>query len=702
MKYHKLITLPPILLAACFFYVSAAFALDAPRDLRGTEVRQNTVKWEWTAVPDAVKYRVTVNGERQGTTTETKFYSYELPAGEHVMYLRAIDEKGDTSDRTQKVQISVSKKFKYGSHGTSTAYSGGSGSSGDDSAGSEQPVLSPRSTTASGSFGKPQNPRATEFAAKSVRWEWDGVADAEKYEVFVDGQRKGTTDDLVWESEGLWIGEHSMSVKAIDSSGDKSERSETVKIEVTGTGSGNSTAELSDPPTPTEADDSSSTSGTSSSSGRIDKVRGLGADEFADYDVRWSWGEVSGAVSYEVYVDGGSPKTTTELEWVSEGLWKGTHSLSVKAINSDGKKSERSETLRFKVTGNGSGSSSSDDQNRPTDDEPSAPPPTLPESDEEAHKIQSLIDPESYQYPEVYNKDGWELVFSDEFNGRKINPYRWHTQLRWDGEFNGERYEYRINNGEDQFYVNINSPDEEHQEEIVPLHNPFKFNGRHLSIQAALNPLNDRERRKTHGKMDDIAPQQPFLSGALSTHNKFSRKYGYFEARIKIPDEVGTFPAFWLYHERPKGENTQRTEIDIMENLGHAPHYIYNTFHYYKNVTKRYNGDHKQLKPRPSGQIHTGIDYSDDFHVYAVEWKKGKITWFIDGEQVSELNENEANHEELMLILNLAMGGNWANGRVEGGGMGRSSDDRFPNREDLRNFNKPSLEIDWVRVFKRK
>ena len=51
-----------------------------------------------------------------------------------------------------------------------------------------------------------------------------------------------------------------------------------------------------------------------------------------------------------------------------------------------------------------------------------------------------LIDPESWNYEEVHTKAGYELVFSDEFNGREVNPDRWNTQLRWDGEFNGLWY----------------------------------------------------------------------------------------------------------------------------------------------------------------------------------------------------------------------------------------------------------------------
>ncbi|MDB4224659.1 glycoside hydrolase family 16 protein, partial [Granulosicoccus sp.] len=273
------------------------------------------------------------------------------------------------------------------------------------------------------------------------------------------------------------------------------------------------------------------------------------------------------------------------------------------------------------------------------------------------------------------------------------------TGLRWDGEYNGERYEYRVVNGENQFYVNIFSEDEEHIRDVTPSHNPFEFDGSRLAIRAIKNPLKTNNGERAFGPMRDIVSQQDFLSGAITTHDKFSQKFGYFEARIKIPSHVGSFPAFWLFHENRAWEGTQRSEIDIMENLGHAPWYVYNSFHYFKNVSTSYSGDANFVKPYPSGQIYTGTDYSQDYHVYAVEWQPGKVTWLIDGEKVSELEHNEVNFEELYVKLNLAMGGNWTNYPANSGGLGRSEDQHYPNQDDLNNFNNPALEIDYVRVY---
>ena len=312
----------------------------------------------------------------------------------------------------------------------------------------------------------------------------------------------------------------------------------------------------------------------------------------------------------------------------------------------------------------------------------------------------SLIDPATASKPEA-TRPGYELVFSDEFEGERLDPARWNGQLRWDGDWNGERFEYRRINGEHQFYVNPLSDDPEMLSDIVPVYDPFEFDGERLAIRAVRNPLKDAPRGTNHGNLRTMANQQHFLSGAMSTYDKFSQKYGYFEARIKIPAHDGTFPAFWLYHQRTRAQGTQRTEIDIMENLGHFPEYVYTTAHYNTGVAVGKSGTHKFLKPEPSGQIYTGTDYAQDFHTYAVEWEPGKVSWLIDGQVVSELYEPEMNHEELYLIINLAMGGNWTNFPTNAGGLGRPPGEQFPNANDMETFQDPALEIDWVRVYSR-
>ena len=428
--------------------------------------------------------------------------------------------------------------------------------------------------------------------------------------------------------------------------------------------------------------------------------------------MQWEWSQVSGASQYEVTIDGRVATTIGGLNFTSTGLWAGDHSMTVRAIDGSNNFSGRSATAKINVPFSydpnnparsetigsaettasfGNSGASTPVTSTPVVSAP-APPPPAPSNDN------GLID------PATWTKQGlpsdWEVTFSDEFDGNSLNPARWHGQLRWDGEWNGERYEYRIINGEAQMYVNILSPDQDHLSYLVPQYNPFEFNGSRLAIRAVRNPLREANFGIDHGPLRDVARQQEFLSGAISSFDKFSQKYGRFEARIKIPSHVGTFPAFWLYHQRRRWEGTQRTEIDIMENLGHAPHFIYNSFHYHTDVSATYSGNANFLRPSPDGQIFTGTDFSQNYHTYAVEWSPGYVAWFIDDQKVSELWSGNVDYEDLYIIINLAMGGNWANFPVSSGGLGRPGYDRYPTQNDVNNHNNPALEIDFVRAYK--
>ena len=413
----------------------------------------------------------------------------------------------------------------------------------------------------------------------------------------------------------------------------------------------------------------------------------LQATFIEDSTIRWEWQAADDATRYDVYVDGKQVAETSNLFFVSDALWIGEHSLMLKSVGPDGSYSDFSNTLKLylestKIRGT-----------LPTN----SPIPLASVATVATGNDEGLIDPISLTL--AIDKPGYDLVFSDEFNGSSLNPARWNAQLRWDGEFNGERYEYRVINGEDQFYVNTLSEDEEHTNTVANQYDPFEFDGSRLAIRAIRNPLKTTNETASYGALADMVSQQEFLSGALTTYDKFSRRYGMFEARIKIPSHEGTFPAFWLHHQNSAAEGTRKTEIDIMENLGHAPWYIYNSFHYFDNVTVSYNGDLTSVKPQPSGQVYTGTDYSEDYHVYAVKWEPGYIAWMIDGEVVNEVTNANADNEDLYVLLNLAMGGNWTNFPANAGGLGREFADFWPTDNDLNQFANPALEIDYVRVY---
>lgn len=268
----------------------------------------------------------------------------------------------------------------------------------------------------------------------------------------------------------------------------------------------------------------------------INAPTNLSCSEADTGGIIWRWNSVPDAVYYDVIVNKQFVAQTSDAEYLSVELSPGTHTLSVKSISTGWKYSPSTQLFSCEL-GDQEAQRQAVQSKVATDDS------TLTDGS-------TLIDPQTLNQGDGNTKVGYELVFSDEFNGNSLSSTRWNTQLRWDGSFNGERYEYRTINGEDQFYVNIFSQDQNHLDQIVPTYNPFEFNGTRLAIRAKRNPLQTHEGSQGHGPLKEMVAQQAFLSGAITTYDKFSQKYGYYEARIKIPSQLGTFPAFWLHHQK--------------------------------------------------------------------------------------------------------------------------------------------------------
>ena len=282
----------------------------------------------------------------------------------------------------------------------------------------------------------------------------------------------------------------------------------------------------------------------------------------------------------------------------------------------------------------------------------------------------------------------WILTFSDEFDGDALNPNKWATEYGLDTYCivddppppGTPTYCNRSNNDEKEWYVD---------------ESPFVEAGV-LKLVASINDCSG------DGLPDrSYAPYTcanfPYLSGMVSTHDRFSQLYGYFEARIKVVNGQGFWPAFWLIPQLPPIPNPDveyfwPPEIDILEYKGQEPNLIYMTHHYsgvYPEPGSKLNnwsyGGHE-------GGVHSGPDYSADFHTYAVEWQPGSITWYIDGiaqfRGIYNTPPGTINLPdytgEMHIILNLAVGGGFV-------------DHLLPPDELL----PATMEVDYVRVYQK-
>jgi len=145
-----------------------------------------------------------------------------------------------------------------------------------------------------------------------------------------------------------------------------------------------------------------------------------------------------------------------------------------------------------------------------------------------------------------------------------------------------------------------------------------------------------------------------YTSARLKTEGKKTFTYGRFEGRMKLPYGQGMWPAFWLLG----GNNWPTTgEIDIMENLGREPSIAHGTMH-----GPGYSG---AAGPTASYTLPGDAKFSDDFHVFAIEWETNAIRWYVDDTLYSTKTPADIGGNTwvfdhgFFFILNLAVGGDW-------------------------------------------
>lgn len=248
--------------------------------------------------------------------------------------------------------------------------------------------------------------------------------------------------------------------------------------------------------------------------------------------------------------------------------------------------------------------------------------------------------------------DGWELVWSDEFDGDALDETKWEYQI---GDGCPDLCGW--GNGEFQSYATEN----------------LTVSDGTLKITAQQSIVED---------------DTTYTSSRVRTLGKGDWTYGRFEIRAKLPTGQGLWPAIWLlFSENTYGDWAASGEIDIMEAIGSKPEEVFGTLHYGGTFPENvFTGEPFELF---SGT------FADDFFVFTVEWEETEIRWYVNNvlysTQTSDQWFSESENatptapfdHDFHMILNVAVGGN------------------LPGAPDATTVFPQAMEVDYVRVYER-
>lgn len=154
-----------------------------------------------------------------------------------------------------------------------------------------------------------------------------------------------------------------------------------------------------------------------------------------------------------------------------------------------------------------------------------------------------------------------------------------------------------------------------------------------------------------------------YTSTRITTAGKKEFQYGRMEVRAKIPTGKGIWPAFWMLGSNIKTVGWPKCgEIDILEYVGREPHKIFTSLH-----TQDSHGNTINTKKTQIDNIEEG------FHLYAIDWTKDKIEFFVDNQSVYVFNPETKDeniwpfNQPFYFIINVAVGGNFGGHDIDTG-----------------------------------
>lgn len=250
-----------------------------------------------------------------------------------------------------------------------------------------------------------------------------------------------------------------------------------------------------------------------------------------------------------------------------------------------------------------------------------------------------------YGYTTPTNYDGYNLVWSDEFEGEALNENDWNFEIGTGSNGWG--------NNESQYYLKDNT--------IV------------------------RDGFLTITARQQIYDSRNYTSSRITTQNKQSFQYGRVDIRAALPKDQGIWPALWMLGDNITSVSWPNCgEIDIMELVGgtkpgNSDRVVHGTLHW------GINDDHAEY-----GNTNTlsGSDFSEEFHVFSIIWDDKNIRWYRDDILYSTVDISQTSlsafHEKFFVIFNIAVGGNWP-GYPD-------ATTKFPQR----------MHVDYIRIFQEK
>ncbi len=260
----------------------------------------------------------------------------------------------------------------------------------------------------------------------------------------------------------------------------------------------------------------------------------------------------------------------------------------------------------------------------------------------------------------------FELVWSDEFEGTKLDKtkwdYNWWVTERKGGYWHDDLVSVRDGN-------------------LV------------IAAEYKSEPLENRYYDNWHEEINFMPYKSGWYSGAITTVNKYEQTFGYMEVRCILPASSGMWAAFWLMNNgvsNVDGNGMDGTEIDVME----SPCYDTHRFGLDQvSVNLHYDGYEKDHKYSHIGRFFIENNPYEEYNTYGVEWNENEYIFYINGKEAARSSFGGVSRNPEYLLLSVEIDGK----------NGIASEDKDSTGKMKYSENKPlEFKVDYVRCYQYK
>ena len=265
------------------------------------------------------------------------------------------------------------------------------------------------------------------------------------------------------------------------------------------------------------------------------------------------------------------------------------------------------------------------------------------------------------------NLDDFELVWSDEFDGDKLDKSKW-TYIWWETERKGGYW----------------------HEDMVEV----KDGNLVISADYFDEPLGNYHYDKWKDQINFKEYKPGWYTGAISSINIYEQKYGYFEVRCKLPVAQGLWSAFWMMNDKVEdvdGSGQDGTEVDIFESFYYKDHWwgagdaVISGIHY--------DGYGSDSKGDSVGKWLVENNPYKEFNTYGLEWNENEYIFYINGVETGRLSTGGVSKNPEYLILSCEVAGENGVAWADRHGTGKI---------DIKDGESADFIVDYVRVYQYK